>query len=675
MANALQKAVMLDRRRSSVEEYADVLQRLRSYRPVDTAQINWRDGFGAELIQLAQAVIRREVEFRRLFELIDTVQRGVTAEEVLGRVYDSFSDLIPYDRIGCAFLSPDGSTLIAHWARSSLGPVRLSGGYAQSMAGSSLQTILDSGEPRIINDLEDYLAFKPNSHSTRRIVEEGGRSSLTCPLVAEGRPIGFLFFTSRERNAYRDLHPEIFRQIANQLSLVIEKSRTFEKIQRAAHYDSLTELPNRTMFFETLAARLAAASEAESVAVHYLDLDHFKHVNDTLGHPVGDRLLRNAARRLARCVGERGMVARLGGDEFAIVQHSVLDRVEAIELARDVIKAVQPPFRLEGRDVLVGVSIGIALAEESGQSADDLLKMADIALYEVKKGGRGAFRLFEPRMDERFREKIDLERDLRLAIAKGELEIHYQPILALNGARVVACEALARWLHPTRGSISPTVFIAIAEEAGLIGALGEWVLRRACAQAATWPPDVMVAVNVSARQFENPAFAAVVRESLEASGLTPERLEIELTESTFLHTSDDNLAALKEIADLGVSLALDDFGTGFSSLSYLHRFRFSRLKIDRSFIANLPHCSEATAIVRSVAQLARALDMRVTAEGVETAEQLRQVRRLGCSEMQGYLLTAPRRPEDLAPLFRAGAAAATDFIEQEDLAPLTGAAS
>jgi diguanylate cyclase (GGDEF)-like protein len=511
----------------------------------------------------------------------------------------------------------------------------------------------DDRQPRIINDLEGYLRDKPSSHSTRCIVEEGGRASLTCPLVAEGRAIGFLFFTSRHKDAYRDLHPEIFRQIANQLSLVIEKSRIFERIHHAAHYDALTDLPNRSLFFETLHARLSESAEERGVAVHYLDLDHFKHVNDTLGHPVGDRLLRNVSRRLTHCVGERGMIARLGGDEFAVIQFPLRSRDEASALASDISRAIHPSFRLDGQQVEIGVSIGIAASTGDGENAEELMKMADIALYEVKKNGRGSFRFFERQMDERFRERIVLEHALRRAMSNQELELHYQPIVALDGARVVACEALARWRHPERGMVSPTVFIPVAEHAGLIGELGEWVLRTACAEAATWPGDVRVAVNVSARQFENPGFASVVQEALEASGLPADRLEIELTESTFLHTSEANLSILKEISDLGVTLALDDFGTGFSSLSYLHRFRFSRVKIDRSFISNLPESGESTAIVRAVAQLARSLDMLVTAEGVETEEQLRHVRRLGCSEMQGYLLTAPRCGKDIAPLLHA----------------------
>jgi len=571
---------------------------------------------------------------------------------VLDRIFDGFSDLIPYERIGCAFLIDDGARLRAHWARSNLGPARLLAGFSRPMAGSSLQRILETRQPRIINDLEAYLAAKPFSLSTRLVVEEGGRSSLTCPLIANARPIGFLFFTSRQVNAYRDIHQAIFNQIANQISIVIEKSRTFQQIAYAARHDALTGLPNRALFFETLARALGRVGEDGSLAVLYLDLDHFKRVNDTLGHPVGDALLKKMARRLRRCVGARGAVARLGGDEFAVIQGPIASAADVATLADEIGEAVRAPLAIDGNDVGVDVSIGAAIAPEHGGEVDELVKKADVALYEVKKAGRGAFRLFQPEMTVRAIERMKVERDLRRALANGEFELHYQPIVSLADDRIVAVEALARWRHPQRGLVPPAEFIPIAEEVGLIDALGEWVVRTACAEAASWPSDARVAVNVSARQFAGRGLVATVIDAVRSAGLRPGRLELEVTESVFLDNSEANLAIMRELTDFGVTLALDDFGAGFSSLGYLQTFSFSRIKIDRAFVAGLPERRESSAIVRAISQLAQTLHIDVTAEGVETSRQMREVQSLGCTEMQGFLFARPCPAAELRRLLQ-----------------------
>ena len=470
-------------------------------------------------MSLAAELTHREAELQRLFELVQNAEHGVSPEDVLDRIFDGFSDLIPYDRIGCAFLSDDGERLKAHWARSNLGPPRLVVGFSRPMAGSSLQQILETRQPRILNDLEAYLEAKPFSLSTRLVVEEGGRSSLTCPLIANGRPIGFLFFTSREVNAYRDIHQAIFNQIANQISIVIEKSRIFQQIAYTARHDALTGLPNRALFFETLTRALGRVGEDGSLAVLYLDLDHFKRVNDTLGHPVGDALLKKMSRRLRRCVGARGAVARLGGDEFAVIQGPIASAAEVATLADEIGEAVRAPLTIDGYDVDVDVSIGAAIAPEHGDEVDELLKKADVALYDVKKAGRGAFRLFRPEMTARAIERMEVERDLRRALANTEFELHYQPIISLADDRIVAVEALARWRHPQRGLVLPAEFIPIAEEVGLIDALGEWALRTACAEAAGWPSDARVAVNVSARQFAGRGLVATVIDAVRSAGL------------------------------------------------------------------------------------------------------------------------------------------------------------
>ncbi|HYA72847.1 MAG TPA: EAL domain-containing protein [Roseiarcus sp.] len=630
------------------------MKRLRAGRPVPRLPFSTSDPLaqlGHELLLLSDTLNRREAELRRLFALVQTVEQGVSPDDVLNRVYEGFGGVIPYDRIGCAFLSADGAELTAYWARSSLGSAQLSVGYSRRLAGSSLESILQTNQPRIINDLEAYLKDKPESDSTRRIVAEGGRSSLTCPLIINQRPIGFLFFTSRDKNTYRDLHQAIFQQIANQLSVVIEKSRVFQQISHTAHHDALTGLPNRTLFFERLEQALESVQSGERLAVLCLDLDHFKRVNDTLGHSIGDQLLEGVADRLRDCVGSAGAVARLGGDEFAVIMASLDLPSDAAALATRIGETIRAPFHLDGHEIAADVSIGISLAPNYSSESQELLRMADVALYEAKNNGRGSYRFFRADMNERVHARLQLERDLRRALADGEFELHYQPVVNLRNDRIVALEALARWRHPDRGLIPPSEFIPVAEDTGLIAALGEWALRTACAEAAKWPDDVRVAVNVSTIQLSDKSLVGAVADAMRAARLKPGRLEIEVTESVFIENTAAILATLKELLDYGVTTAIDDFGTGFSSLSYLLTFPFRRIKIDRAFIAGLPDKKESRAIVRAVSQLARSLDIGVTAEGVETEQQLRYVRILGCTEMQGYLFSRPRPAAELHRLF------------------------
>jgi diguanylate cyclase (GGDEF)-like protein len=638
----------------AIDRCAELVRRLRAGKKVGALPLDPGDplaSLGQELVSLAAELTRREEELQRLFELVQNVDHGVSPEDVLNRIFDGFDDLIPYDRIGCAFITEDGARVKAHWARSRLGPPRIVVGYAQPLAGSSLEQILGTRQPRILNDLEAYLAAKPNSASTRLVVEEGGRSSLTCPLVVNQRPIGFLFFTASEKNAYQGIHQAIFNQIASQLSVVIEKSRIFEQISYAARHDALTGLPNRALFFETLQRALARVDAEDGLAVHYFDLDRFKRINDTLGHPVGDKLLKAVAGRLRRCVGGRGAVARLSGDEFAVIQGPIESPEEAGALAERIGEAMRRPFLLDDHEIEVEASIGVSLAPQHATDGDELLKMADVALYEAKNGGRGAFRFFRPEMNARVRARVEIERDLRHALADNEFELHYQPIINLDDDRIVAVEALARWRHPRRGLVPPAEFIPLAEETGLIGALGEWVLKTACAEAATWPEHVRVSVNVSTCQMAGKSLVDAVVDAVRGAGLAPRRLEIEVTESVFLQDSAANLVTMKALTDFGVTLALDDFGAGFSSLGYLQRFSFSRIKIDRSFVAGLPEQREATAIVRAISQLAHSLRIDVTAEGVETARQAREAQALGCDEMQGFLFSPPRPADELRRLF------------------------
>ncbi|TGD94682.1 putative bifunctional diguanylate cyclase/phosphodiesterase [Methylobacterium nonmethylotrophicum] len=433
---------------------------------------------------------------------------------------------------------------------------------------------------------------------------------------------------------------------------VTEQRRAERRIAHMAHHDALTGLPNRVLFHRRLAEAVATG---RPVGLLCLDLDHFKLVNDTLGHPAGDALLRQVAERLRACLPADGLVARLGGDEFAVL--SALPSPALIGLADAIVAALGRPFALpDHQDVTVGASIGIALAPEHGEDPDVLLRKADTALYAAKAGGRRTRRLFEPAMDAALQGRRALERDLREAIAAEALEVHYQPLVATGSLAVTGCEALLRWRHPERGFVSPATFIPVAEETGLIAAVGEWVLARACREAAGWPGGVRVAVNLSPAQFRTPDLVGTVARALAESGLHPARLELEITEQVMLEETTANLAVLHQLRALGVRIAIDDFGTGYASLSYLRVFPFDKIKIDRSFTAALGREATAVAIVQAVIGLGASLGMTTVAEGVETEAQLAALRRSGCGEVQGFLFSRPVPATELRRLLGEAAA-------------------
>ena len=433
---------------------------------------------------------------------------------------------------------------------------------------------------------------------------------------------------------------------------ITERRRAEKQIAHMARHDALTDLPNRVLLRDRLAQALTELPRDKRLAVLYLDLDHFKSVNDTLGHQIGDELLKTVAARLRDCVGEVDTVARVGGDEFAIIHTGIEQPNDAAMLARRICEAVKEPCELHGHAVIVDTSIGIALAPGDGIDPTELLKNADMALYRAKADGRGTYRFFEPEMDARMKTRRTLELALRVALANGEFELHYQPLVNLEDRRITCCEALIRWKHPERGLIPPAEFIPIAEEIGLIVPLGEWVLRRACADAMQWPADIKVAVNLSPIQVMNQNLVAVVVGALAAAGLPASRLEVEITESVLMQNSEATLATLHRLRELGVKISMDDFGTGYSSLSYLRSFPFDKIKIDRCFISGLATGDDSVAIVLAIAGLAKHLGIATTAEGVETKQQLQQVKALGCSEMQGFLFSAPRRNEEITQLLR-----------------------
>jgi diguanylate cyclase (GGDEF)-like protein len=422
---------------------------------------------------------------------------------------------------------------------------------------------------------------------------------------------------------------------------ITEQRRSEAKIVHMALHDALTGLPNRVLFNERLEHALQRARRGEVVAAHLLDLDHFKNVNDTLGHAAGDKLLKDVSERLSTLVRETDIVARMGGDEFAIVQASIDQPADAAVLARRVIDVVRQPYEIDGQHVVIGASIGIAVGPTDGLSTDQLVRNADLALYRAKGDGRGAFCFFEPGMDAQIQERRALENDMRKALVAGQFELFYQPIVNLQTNKVSGVEALLRWRHPERGLISPGQFIPLAEEIGFIVALGEWVIRQACVTAARWPEDVKIAVNLSPAQFRSPGLVQTVVNALAASGLPPRRLELEITETTLLQDSEATFSTLFQLRELGVGIAMDDFGTGYSSLSYLQGFPFDRIKIDRSFVKDISEGVGSLNIVRAMAALAKGLGMETTAEGVETQVQRDMVASEGCTEMQGFLFSRP----------------------------------
>ena len=434
---------------------------------------------------------------------------------------------------------------------------------------------------------------------------------------------------------------------------ITERARFDDRIAHMAHYDALTDLPNRTMFREQLDSALKSIARGGQLAVLYIDIDEFKSVNDSLGHPVGDELLKAVADRLSGCLRQTDFVARLAGDEFAIIQMAVKQPEDATDLVERIYAVIRKPYDCAGHLLTADASIGIALAPQDGDDLDQLLKNADLAMYAAKADGRRTSRFFEPGMDARVKALRALELDLRQAIADGGFELHYQPLVSLANNKVSGCEALLRWRHPTRGLISPAEFIPVAEETGMINPLGEWVLTTACTEAASWPDHITIAVNVSPVQFRSEAFGLKVAAALVASGLPARRLELEITEAVLIRDDETALAMLHQLRALGVRIALDDFGTGYSSLSYLQRFPFDKIKIDRCFIKDIAEPGGSACIVQAVVNIAAARHMTTTAEGVETQAQLDMLRTLGCNEMQGYLYSPAISAAEISKLLRA----------------------
>jgi diguanylate cyclase (GGDEF)-like protein/PAS domain S-box-containing protein len=425
---------------------------------------------------------------------------------------------------------------------------------------------------------------------------------------------------------------------------ITERRKAEARVAFMAHHDAMTGLPNRVMFQDRLKHDLERCNQTDRrIAVLCIDLDLFKHVNDSFGHPMGDRLLKLVGDRLTANLRANDLVARLGGDEFAMILEMEASPNEISDFAARLIERVSEPYNIDSLEIVIGASIGIAISPGDGESGEDFLRNADMALYRAKSEGGGVHRFFEKEMDRAAQKRRDMELDLRYALANGEFELHYQPLVDVAKDRIVAFESLVRWQHPKKGMISPAEFIPVAEDIGLIVQLGEWVLKEACEQAVKWPKDIKVAVNLSPVQFRSRNLVSTVIGALARSGLSPFRLELEITESIFLAETEANLAILHQLRELGVRISMDDFGTGYSSLSYLRSFPFDKIKIDRSFVRDLTDRSDCVAIVRAISGLGRSLNISTTAEGVETMDQLDALRAEGCTEVQGFLFS-PARP-------------------------------
>ncbi|KJC34801.1 EAL domain-containing protein [Bradyrhizobium sp. LTSP857] len=430
---------------------------------------------------------------------------------------------------------------------------------------------------------------------------------------------------------------------------ITERRKAEARIAHMAHHDGLTDLPNREYFQERLKQALDQGA-GKRVGVLYIDLDLFKNINDSFGHPAGDRLLKQVAERLTTAVRGVNLAARLGGDEFAVILAADVSPNEASACATLLIDLLKAPYELDGQEMVIGASIGIALSPGDGVTSEELMRNADMALYRAKSDGGGVHHFFEREMDLQAQKRRDMELDLRRAFANGEFELHYQPLVSIASDRISGFESLLRWRHPDKGMISPAEFIPVAEDIGLISPLGGWVLREACAEAVKWPTDIKVAVNLSPVQFRSRNLVQVVISALAQSGLSPKRLELEITESIFLAETDANLAILHQLRELGVGISMDDFGTGYSSLSYLRSFPFDKIKIDRSFVKDLAQRPDCVAIVRAISGLGRSLNITTTAEGVETEDQLDWLRAEGCNEVQGFLFSAARPAAEIAKL-------------------------
>ena len=579
-------------------------------------------------------------------DILEALARGAPLKRLMGELCRRAERLAP--GVICTVLKLDADKRMRTLAAPSL-PLSFSraiDGVPIGPEAGSCGTAAFLGKPVIDADI----AADPRWREFRGLaLPLGLKACWSSPILgARNRVLGTFAFYYRETRGPLPPEMDVVATGARLCALAIEQDESRRMLRRLAFTDVLTQLPNRAAFQRRAEEVLAKPRGALRPAILTVDLDGFKQVNDDLGHSAGDRLLQLAARRLARRVGRSNFIARMGGDEFAVLMRGVSDHGEVDRLGAALVEAFAEPFDINGCPTVVGCSVGAAFAPDEGADLNHLLKSADLALYCAKSTGRGQYRLFAQAECASRREELMMEDDLRQAVARGEIEVHYQPIVDLGTSRMVGLEALARWRHPRRGMTPPAAFIPAAERSGLIVEIGAHVLRRACQTAARWPTPIYIAVNLSALQLRRPGFALRVAEILAETRLPPSRLELELTETVFLGEDGPALRGLLDLKALGVAIAIDDFGTGYSALSYLRAFPVDRLKIDRSFVKDMLSNASDRKIVRAVIGLANDLGVMTTAEGIETPEQLEWLKSTGCANGQGYLFGRPAPARDLA---------------------------
>ncbi|MBI3896675.1 MAG: EAL domain-containing protein [Gammaproteobacteria bacterium] len=487
---------------------------------------------------------------------------------------------------------------------------------------------------------------------------DGLQAAIVVPVYSGNALEAVIEFFMRQVRPEDEYLVRTVSSMAPQLAAVVRRKRSEERLAYLAQHDSLTGLPNRALFADRLRQAIFQASRhSRQVAVAFLDIDRFKTINESLGHEAGDLLLRAMAERLRHCLRDGDTVGRTSGDEFTLILADMAQVDDAARLAHKILTSLRRPFELLGQEIYVSASLGLTLYPHDSQDVEELLRNADVAMYRAKEIGRNTYQFYAAEMTAHAQDRLSLENALRRALDRGEFTLHYQPIVELNGGNVIGAEALLRWRHPERGMVPPLQFIPLAEETGLIVPIGEWVLRTACAQCKEWDSNglgaLTLAVNISPRQFQRPDFASTVAKVLRETGLPPERLELELTESVLMHNPETTIANMKRLSDIGVQLSIDDFGTGYSSLSYLKRFPIDRLKIDRSFVKGIPADGDDAAIATAIIAMAHKLQLNVIAEGVETADQLAYLRSHECDVMQGYYFSPPIPNDEYVKLLSA----------------------
>jgi diguanylate cyclase (GGDEF)-like protein len=595
-----------------------------------------REREAEERLRLLAAVGTRQ----RLLETLLSIQRAISKrrplQEVLDAVTEGASGLLD-NAVVALVLRRSGSEKLTVASEFSA-PTPDGSGEAES-AGAAAQVLTGAAQ-----------AMRVNGVVTQAVVDQQGVPGmmLAAPVHVNGAVNGSLVAFTTAGYSHIAEYRELLAAFAQQVNLALTDAQTVQAM-REAYHDSITGLPNRALFLERLRQALGAAARSrDEVMVLYVDLDHFKEVNDGFGHSAGDELLAEVARRIRACVGRRDTAARLGGDEFAVMLEDS-DRATAVEMAQRIIRAVQEPFWIAGRDVFVDASVGVALNGTARMDPVELLSNADVAMYHVKRSGPGKAAVFEPYMHSEVLRRLELHTDLKYALALAELSLHFQPVVRLDSTEAIGVEALLRWPHPRHGNMPTAELIQVAEETGLIADLGRWVLKESAQQVADWRsdlPGLTLNVNVSARQITTPGFASDVAEVINATGLPAEVLTLELTETVLMSDPDSVRPILTHLKDLGVRLAVDDFGTGYSSLAYLCRLPVDQLKIDRSFIPTIRTSAASLAVVRTIIELAHTLGLEAVAEGIEDGAQLETLRGLGCDLGQGYHFARPLDPAD-----------------------------